>query len=268
MEIRAYALSLLEAETLGGKLAPPPGDATDERPGPALRVEAPKRPPDLAIRAGREARVPPPEAMHDPAQRRRILHALANHELQAAELFAWALLAFPETPPAFRRGCLRVLADEQRHLAAYVGRVESLGGRFGDHPVSGHFWRKAGATATPLSFVATMGLTFENANLDFAAELAAAARAARDEATARVLERVHADEVLHVRFAWEWLLRWKRDGESPWDAYRRAVVPPLGPSRARGAAFDAAARRAAGLDEDFVGRLAATEPERPGGARR
>jgi IS4 transposase len=27
--------------------------------------------------------------MRDPAQRARILHALANHELQAAELFAW-----------------------------------------------------------------------------------------------------------------------------------------------------------------------------------
>ena len=30
--------------------------------------------------------------MRDPAQRARILHALANHELQAIELFAWALL--------------------------------------------------------------------------------------------------------------------------------------------------------------------------------
>jgi len=29
-------------------------------------------------------------------QRALILHALANHELQAIELFAWALLAFTD----------------------------------------------------------------------------------------------------------------------------------------------------------------------------
>jgi len=36
-------------------------------------------------------------------------HALANHELQAIELFAWAVLAFPDTPIAFRRGLIAIL---------------------------------------------------------------------------------------------------------------------------------------------------------------
>ena len=268
MTIREYALALLEAETLAGKLAPPPRDLADDAPGPELRVASPHRPPGLAIRDGREARVPKVEGMADPAQRRRILHALANHELQAAELFAWALLAFPDTPGAFRRGCLGVLAEEQTHLGMYVARIEALGGRFGDHAVSGHFWRRAERIDSPLSFVCTMGLTFENANLDFAGEHARAARDAGDEETARVLERVHGDEIRHVRFAWDWLLAWKEPAHTPWEAWCAAVAPPLGPSRARGAAFDAAARLAAGLDEDFVGRLAGTTPERPGGARR
>ena len=40
-----------------------------------------------------------------------------------------------------------------------------------------------------------MGLTFENANLDFAGDYAAAARACGDDATAAVLDQVHADEI-------------------------------------------------------------------------
>ena len=267
MELRDYAAGILEAETLDGKLRPPPAGLTDDEPGPACRVEGPKRPSELEIVRTRVG-VPPPSGMPDPAQRARILHALANHELQAGELFAWALLAFPEMPGSFRRGCLKILADEQRHLRLYLDRLEALGGHFGDHPLTGHFWSKVASIETPLQFVCVMGLTFENANLDFAQELIEAARAAGDEATARVLAQVHDDEIGHVRFAWKWLLRLK-DAEQPaWEAYCASVSWPHGPDRARGKTFDPESRLAAGLDPEFVRLLAETEPTRPGGARR
>lgn len=266
--LNEFAVALLNAETLDGKLAPPPSGLADDARAEPLRVAAPRRPAGLEIVEGRRARTPPVEGMADPAQRRRILHAFANHELQAAELFAWALLAFPDAPPAFRRGLVGILADEQRHCRAYIARIEALGGRFGDHPVSGHFWRKAPSIATPLQFVCAMGLTFENANLDFAAEHAAAAERAGDTATAAALRIVHDDEIRHVAFAYEWLRAWKPDGTSAWDTYVAAAQPPHGPSRARGARYDAASRRAAGIDEEFVARLGETSPDRPGGAPR
>src|SRR4029079_15389035 len=113
-----------------------------------------------------------------------------------------------------------------------------LGCRFGDCPVTGHFWNKLDRLATPLGFVCAMGLTFENANLDFAGEYAAAARACGDDATSAVLDRVHADEIGHVRFGWTWL--GKLGGEvDPWATYCGALELPLGPHRARGATFDA-----------------------------
>jgi uncharacterized ferritin-like protein (DUF455 family) len=268
MELRAFALSLVQADTLEGKLAPPPPGLTDAAPGPALRVEAPGRPENLRIVPGGHARVPALAGVHDPRQRARVLHALANHELQAAELFAWALLAFPDAPPEFRRGATGVLADEQAHCRMYTARLAAHGAAFGDHPVSGHFWRALRAVGTPLEFVCTMGLTFENANLDFALEHAAALRAAGDEETARVLERVHHDEVAHVGFAWRWLGRFAPPGADLWEVYRAAVRPPHGPSRARGATFDRVARLAAGIDPAFVDRLERTPPDRPGGALR
>ena len=240
---------------------------TDDQPGPPLRIAAPGRPRELRIASARTVRVPPAAGMRDPAQRARILHALANHELQAVELFAWALLAFPDAPRLFRRGLVAILADEQRHFRLYQARLHALGLRFGDVAVTGHFWNHLGQIASPLSFACIMGLTFENANLDFAQDYAKAARAAGDRETAAALDRVHADEIRHVRFAWRWLEKWR--GEAPaWEVYRGSMAPPLGPARARGRDLCRASRRAAGLDAEFIDRLAEVEPTRPSGAPR
>ena len=292
---RVWARELVESDRLADKLAPPPADlelADDE---PALRLAAPGRPAALAIVPGRHAkvppagepsgqgladpcsaadrrairrpRVPPLAGMRDPGQRVRILHALANHELQAIELFAWALLAFPDAPPTFRRGLVAILADEQRHLALYDARLAAHGAAFGDHPVTGHFWNKLDHLTSPIEFACAMGLTFEAANLDLSGDYAAAARACGDDATAAALDQVHADEIRHVHFAWTWLRRLE-PARDPWDAYTSHVHFPLGPARARGARLDADARRKAGFDEAFIAKLAEIAPKRPGGAPR
>lgn len=266
-ELRDLALSILESPELASKLAPLPA-WTDRSPGSAVRITEPARDHALRIRPGREVVVPPVAGMPDPAQRARILCALANHELQAVELFAWAILAFPDAPPAFRRGLAQILGDEQRHCELYLARARALGSELGDHGVTGHFWGKLDAMTTPLEFVCVMGLTFENANLDFAGDYARAARAADDEATAEALDAVHADEIRHVAFAWTWLDKLRPAGSTPLEAYLQSVRFPLGPARARGRHLDVEARRACGLDEAFISALSAAEPKRPGGAPR
>jgi uncharacterized ferritin-like protein (DUF455 family) len=260
-----HALAIIEADTLAGKLAPFPAGAPDQMRGPARQVTAPARPHELRMQAARAGRVPPVGGMHDREQRARILHALANHELQAVELFAWALLAFPDAPARFRRGLAVILGEEQRHMQLYMDRLGALGHRMGDWPVTGHFWNHLGQFSSPLHFVCVMGLTFENANLDFAQEYAVAARAVGDPDTAAVLEEVHRDEIRHVRFAWRWLRRWR---ESGWQAYVETVAPPLGPGRARGRELCVDSRRAAGLDDEFIAGLLAAAPTRPSGAPR
>ncbi len=268
MEIRDYALALLGAETIEAKLRPPPNDLTDAASGAAVRIAAPGRPSNLTHDPAIRVKTPKLSGMSDPVQRGRILHGLANHELQAAELFAWALLAWPEMPSAFRRGCLSILADEQRHCRLYMDRMATLGVSFGDHPVTAHFWRKIDSIETPLQFVCAMGLTFENANLDFALEHAEAARGAGDDETAAVLEQVHEDEIGHVRFAWQWFRKLKPADQDDVEVYCANVSWPHGPERARGKTFDVSSRTAAGLDPAFIAMLERTAPTAPGGAAR
>jgi uncharacterized ferritin-like protein (DUF455 family) len=254
--VRDYAEQIVRSDDLATKLAPPPADLELADALPPLRLPSPGRPPALRIVPVKRGVVPPVEGMRDPAQRARILHALANHELQAIELFAWALLAYPDTPPLFRRGLLAILADEQRHFALYATRLAAFSTAFGDHPVTGHFWNKLDHLATPLHFICAMGLTFENANLDFANDYALAARACNDTQTAAVLDQVHTDEIAHVHFAWTWLRRLAPPDADPWETYLAHTRPPLGPRRARGKNFDAEARRRAGFDATFISKLA------------
>ena len=264
---RDFALQLLAATDLPGKAAlPARGLSLLDEEAPCI-IEAPQRPIALRIASSRDVHVPPMQGMKDPLQRARILNALANHELQAAELFAFALLAFPQAPIAFRNGLLKLLADEQRHMMMYVERMRALGHEFGDFAVTGHFWSKLDHMRTPLSFVCTMGMTFENANLDFATDYANAARAVGDLETAKVLQQVHDDEIGHVRFGWVWMKK-LAPGADPWATFSATLMKPLSPARARGKIFDEDARRRAGLSAEFVAALAATSPVRPSGAPR
>jgi uncharacterized ferritin-like protein (DUF455 family) len=268
--VRDFAHRIVTSDRLADKLAPPADFAPDfaiEDCEPALRLAAPGRPANLAIVSSKLAKVPPIAGMRDPAQRARIIHALANHELQAIELFAWAILAFPDAPAPFRRGLLAILAEEQTHLGLYIERLAAHGTTFGDHPVTGHFWNKLDHLRSPLELVCAMNLTFENANLDFAGDYATAARACGDHATAAALDRVHADEIRHVHFGWIWLRKLAGDVD-PWQAYLAHIRPPLGPARARGARFDREARRRAGFDEAFIAALEAVAPTRPSGQPR
>lgn len=258
--VREFCLRLLERGDLACKLAAPPPGLRDDVPGPARTVDRPARAPGLALRAG-AGRVPRPHELRDPAARARCLARFAHHELQAAELFAWALLRWPALPGGLRRGMLRALADEQRHCRLYLERLAAHGSRLEQHALSGYFWRHAAVIADsphgPRAFLAAVGLTLEQANLDFAAAYARGFRDAGDAESADVCEEVQRDERRHVRLAAEWLPRLappRPDGRPPSDveAYEQAVPFPFEAARAKGRPFDAEARRAAGLSPAFV----------------
>src|SRR5678815_2871394 len=130
-----------------------------------------------------------------------------HHELQAAELMAWAVLAFPRTPPPFRRGLLKILGDELRHMQAYGPYLEALGFRYGDFPVRDWFWERVPRSPTAAHFVAVLGLGFEGGNLDHAERFAERFAAIDDPIGAALLRTVGDEEIGHVRFAVRWFER-------------------------------------------------------------
>ena len=265
MQVREITEAIVLSEDIEFKLTPLPAGLEDSEPGAPLRIEKPGRPPSLQIRPISESQVPSVAGYHDPDQRPRILHSFANHELQAVELFAWALLAFPAAPAGYRGGLLRILEEEQRHTRMYIARLRSLGGEMGDYPVSGYFWNKISQITTPLRFVCAMSLTFENANLDHTSESATEILKAGDEKTAAIIDQVHNDEVGHVRFGWQWLEKLKEPEQTMWDAYCKNVTWPLRPALGRGRVFHPTGREAAGMDPEFIRLLRESQRDDPQG---
>lgn len=161
-----------------------------------------------------------------------------------------------------------MLEEEQLHLQLYLDRLAAHGATLSGG--SNYLWRHAAAidaaTDPVLAFLSAVGLTFEQANLDFAGLYRDAFLAAGDPDTAAVLARVHHDEIRHVRLAIRWVQRLKRPDESSLQAYLRTVPFPLSPARAKGRHFDLIARRQAGLDDEFIQHVAQAQPYRRRGA--
>jgi uncharacterized ferritin-like protein (DUF455 family) len=275
--VRAFCLRLLERGDLASKLAPPlradGSPLDDEAPGPAACVERPAREPGLALSAG-AGPLPRPGELESPAARARCLARFAHHELMAAELFAWALLRWPELPGELRRGWLGALSDEQKHCRLYLGRLRALGSDLHEHALSDYFWKHAPAIAAsphgPRAFLSAMGLTLEQANLDFALLYRDAFRTAGDEASARACQIVHDDEIGHVRLAATWLARLGDPQQSETERYAEAVPFPLSAARAKGRHFAADSRRRAGLGEEFIEHVRtarSSQEARPRGGR-
>lgn len=191
--------------------------------------------------------------------RARTLHTFLHHELQAAELMAWAILRFAGAELAFRRGLLRICQDEIRHLGLYVSLLESRGVTWGSHPVRDWFWQRVPTCETPLQFVSMMGLGVEAANLEHAARFADEFAQNGDLEAAEVQRLVERDEINHVAFGRQWFETWV--GELTFAPWRAQLPKPLSPLLMRALPLNRAARSAAGLNASFLDALATWTPQ-------
>jgi uncharacterized ferritin-like protein (DUF455 family) len=266
--VEGWCLDFVLAQELGAKLEPPPppdlgSEASWEGDPHERRIAAPGRPAAWRVVA-RAPAVPRPEALADPLARARLFLTFAHHELQAAELFAWAVLSFPHAPREFRAGLVRFARAELAHRRAYVAHAEHLGLADGSLPVRDWFWERVASCTSAAAFVALQGLGLEGANLEHTRRYARRFRAVGDAEGARILESVESDEIGHVTFAAHWFAR--LDGAPlDYDRWRAALPTPLTPALLQGRPLNRDARLRAGLGEEFLARLAA-EPD--AGARR
>ena len=256
MTERQFAANILYGETLADKLTHAEAIVADAEIAPPLAaIAAPGRPPGLRLGEQAAAAFPKQESLVDPGARGRILHFFANHELLALELMALALLRFPDAPPAFRRGIIRTMSEEQTHLRLYLDRMTELGVTFGDLGVSDFFWNALKGMRTPYDYVVGMSLTLEQANLDFSRHYQQLFAAAGDTKTAAILARVYREEIGHVKHGVVWFDQWRPADEDAWTSFTRSLRLPLSPARAKARPFNREGRRDAGLSDDFIRRL-------------
>jgi uncharacterized ferritin-like protein (DUF455 family) len=258
-----WAYDYVLSDQLTHKLAPPPLPSARGALRASLRLTRPARPAELCTTWDKYKAPKSAHALQSPQKRAHLLHTFLHHELQAAELMCWALLAFPDTPDAFARGLLGICQDEIRHMQQYRAALLRLGHDVGDFPVRDWFWERAPKAQTAAQFLALMGLGFEAGNLDHTERFEAMFAAAGDAESAALLRVVGEEEVQHVAFAAHWFGTFC--GALEFDAWSAQLPAPLSPMLMRGRPLAHARRVRAGMSATFLERLEAWQPASPGG---
>ena len=258
--LQRWAWDYVASADLAHKLAPPPAPDRTEPDAPPRRLLAPGRPPELSV-VERAPKSPRAGALQDGRRRAQIFHTFWHHELQAAELMAWALLAFPEAPPALQRGLVRVLEDEVRHMRLYRQQIEQLDLSIGAFGVRDWFWQRVPTVTALPQFLAVMGLGLEAANLDHAPRFASRLRAVGDHDGAAIQDQVADEEVPHTALALRWFVRLTgADDAALFVRWSDSLPPPLSPMLMRGLPLDRDRRGRAGFSRDFLDALEQWQP--------
>ena len=239
MELRAFAEQVLYSGDIAVKTQRPATSLTDVNPGQAVKIPAPARPANLQFAPRRTAPpMPKPGAFADETKRAIAHHIMANHELQALEVMAMVLLAFPAAPADFRMGMARIMFDEQRHTRLHAQRASELGAPFGSYPVNSYIWSKATEYECVLDYIAGLPLVFRgqkpgphpsNLKRSFCITATVAARPSCGLFTKM--------EIRHVEFGMQWLRNLKPPHLSDFEAWQKHLRWPIRPSKAVGNEF-------------------------------
>ncbi len=251
MKISEYAKHLLLSESLEDKLLPPPATWDEARDIIPLRIEKPNRQASLQF-SDTKTKIPRLEHLNQESARGLTLHHFANHELMAIELFAWALLAFPESPDRVKLGFLKTISEEQTHLKLYLRRMQDFGITFGEIPVNYLFWKQIPHMTSVEKFSAILSISFEGANLDFSQIYTQAFLHFGDVETARIMMLVFEDEIKHVKRGLRIFNSSLTSDQSEWVGYRSLLDYPFTPRRAKGYIYFPETRKLAGFSDDFV----------------
>ncbi len=256
MEISEFAKTILFETSFDAKMLVP-DQFTDEHPGSAIAVpNQPGRPSKLQFtQRGKLPAFPSVKALENNRDRGLALHFFANHELMALELMALVLLRLPNAPKGFRLGIAETILEEQNHAQLYKNRSEDFGVEFGDIGLNKAFWDSNKNIGSELEYCSRIGLTLEQANLDYAAYYREEFKKLDDTQTADILNLVYEEEIGHVKYGLEWFRKIRGTTEGEFEAFEESLTWPYSPRKAKGIGFDVAGRRASGLSEEFIDRL-------------
>ncbi len=227
-----------------------------------LAFQFPNAMPERPARPEHPELLPPgrmPKRRKGGSERGRIAlwHAIAHIEFVAIDLALDMAGRFgAEMGEAFTSDFLSVAADEALHFAIIQRHLVSMGATYGDLPAHDGLWEAADATRHDVAArLAVVPMVLEARGLDVTPATLERVEQSGDKTGARILTRILADEIRHVRCGVIHLKAWcDAQGlslESCWQMlvgryFRGSVKPP----------FNDSARHAAGLPREMYMALA------------
>ncbi len=147
---------------------------------------------------------PPKKGFSSAEGQARMLHDLANIELQAMELCVRTLAEFPEAPHGFREELVAVGISESQHLRMCLEGIESLGFKWGDWPVHSALWRAVDREDNILDRILIVHRYLEGSGLDAGDTLIRRLEGTDGKLIQKIVKQINFEEIGHVDFGSRW----------------------------------------------------------------
>jgi hypothetical protein len=142
-----------------------------------------------------------------PLHEMEFTHRQMNEEMNGLECSAQGLSDFPEADWDTRMRLARQCADEARHVLMFRRLLHRLGGHVGQFPVMNFQYRIITKANSLIGRLTIQNRTFEAGGLDAVASVVEQMRARGDDELTLFFDSQLADEILHVRYANEYIRR-------------------------------------------------------------
>jgi uncharacterized ferritin-like protein (DUF455 family) len=140
-----------------------------------------------------------------PLHQVEFFHRQMNEEINGLEISARNLSDFPEADWELRMWLARQCADEARHAAMFRRILRKRGGHVGQYPVLNFQYRIITKIDNLVGRLAIQNRSFEAGGIDAIAFGIEEAKKGADLELAEFYEAQLADEIVHVRFANDWI---------------------------------------------------------------
>lgn len=134
----------------------------------------------------------------------RLLHDLANIELQAMELGLRTLYEFPEAPLEFREELVRITLEEAKHLGMCVQGLQDLGFQWGSWPIHLALWDAVSEEDSLLDRIFIVHRYLEGSGLDAGDVFARRLHGVLDNRIEKITRQITEEEIDHVYFGSRW----------------------------------------------------------------
>jgi uncharacterized ferritin-like protein (DUF455 family) len=143
----------------------------------------------------------------DPIHEVEFTHRQMNEEVNGLECSARALTDFPDADWDIRMRLARQCADEARHVRMFRRLLHRLGGHVGQFPVMNFQYRIITRADSLIGRLTIQNRTFEAGGLDAVSAVVEQMRDRGDADLTLFFDSQLADEILHVRYANEYIRR-------------------------------------------------------------
>lgn len=134
----------------------------------------------------------------------RLLHDLANIELQAMELAVRTLQEFPEADADFRNELTDLALSESRHLGLCLEGLRKLGFQWGDWPVHLSLWQAVSSENSLLDRIFIVHRHLEGSGLDAGESILRRLHGVPGNDVKNIVRTIVDEEVAHVAFGSKW----------------------------------------------------------------